>query len=119
MASFAKNIVLLVALAGAIILALIVMLMVRERRFEIGVLMSLGETKAKIVAQFFVELFIVMLVSVGLASAAGNVVGNVVGQQLLKQETTQTVTNTNMMRNTNRTPSGNAQNATRGAGFAA
>ena len=117
-ASFAKNIVLLVALAGAIILALIVMLMVRERRFEIGVLMSLGETKAKIVAQFFVELFIVMLVSVGLASAAGNVVGNVVGQQLLKQETTQTVTNTNMMRNTNRTPSGNAQNATRGAGFA-
>lgn len=89
-ASFAKNIVILVAIAGAIILALIVMLMVRERRFEIGVLMSLGETKAKIVAQFFTELFMVMVVSVAIASAAGNVVGNVVGQQLLKQQTTQT-----------------------------
>lgn len=89
-ASFARNIVLIVAIAGAIILALIVMLMVRERRFEIGVLMSLGESKIKIIGQFFFELFMVMIVSVGIASAAGNVVGNVVGQQILKQETTQT-----------------------------
>ena len=57
-ASFARNIVLIVAFAGAIILALIVMLMVRERRFEIGVLMSLGESKLKIIGQFFFELFI-------------------------------------------------------------
>lgn len=91
-ASFARNIVLIVAIAGAIILALIVMLMVRERRFEIGVLMSLGENKAKIVGQFFVELFMVMIVSVLIAVAAGNVVGNAVGQQLLKQETTSTQT---------------------------
>ena len=55
----------------------------------------------------------------GVVSDAGNVVGNVVGQQLLKTETHQTVTSTNMMRNTNSTPSGNAQNATRGGGFAA
>ena len=61
-ASFARNIVLIVAIAGAIILALIVMLMVRERRFEIGVLMSLGESKLKIIGQFFFELFMVMIV---------------------------------------------------------
>lgn len=96
-ASFARNIVLIVAIAGAIILALIVMLMVRERRFEIGVLMSLGESKLKIIGQFFFELFMVMIVSVGIASAAGNVVGNVVGQQLLKQETTQTTASTSNM----------------------
>lgn len=89
-ASFARNIVIIVAVAGAIILALIIMLMVRERRFEIGVLMSLGESKLKIIGQFFFELFMVMVVSVGIASAAGNVVGNVVGQQVLKQQTTQT-----------------------------
>lgn len=117
-AGFAKNIVLLVAIAGAIILALIVMLMVRERRFEIGVLMSLGETKAKIVAQFFTELIMVMIVSVGIASAAGNVVGNVVGQQLLKQETTQTTNTANNFaggqNNTNGAPSNERGN---GGGF--
>lgn len=114
-ASFARNIVLIVAIAGAIILALIVMLMVRERRFEIGVLMSLGESKIKIIGQFFFELFMVMIVSVGIASAAGNVVGNVVGQQLFKQETTQTTTTTNAgapgengTRTQGQRPSGNA-----------
>lgn len=87
-AGFAKNIVILVAIAGAIILALIVMLMVRERRFEIGVLMSLGETKIKIIGQFFTELFMVMIVSIVFATSVGGLVGNVVGQQLLKQEAT-------------------------------
>ena len=94
-AGFARNIVLLVAIAGAIILALIVMLMVRERRFEIGVLMSLGEARLKIIGQFFAELFMVMIVSVLIASAAGNVVGNLVGQQLLKQQTQTTQTTGN------------------------
>lgn len=89
-ASFARNIVLIVAIAGAVILTLIIMLMVRERRFEIGVLMSLGESKIKIIGQFFFELFIVMMVSVGIASLTGNMVGNVVGQKILEQETTQT-----------------------------
>ena len=84
--ALARNIVILVAIAGAVILALIVMLMVRERRFEIGVLMSLGESKGRIIAQFFTELFIVMVVSVGLASVTGNIVGNAVGNQLIKQE---------------------------------
>ncbi|MFC4652280.1 ABC transporter permease [Lactococcus nasutitermitis] len=108
-ASFARNIVLIVAIAGAIILALIVMLMVRERRFEIGVLMSLGETKIKIIGQFFVELLMVTIVSVVIATAAGNVVGNVVGQQLLKQETTTTQTT-----QTSGRPSGMGQGAPAG-----
>ncbi len=38
--SIAQNIVILVAIAGAVILTLIVILSIRERRYEIGVLMS-------------------------------------------------------------------------------
>ncbi|GAX47803.1 ABC transporter permease [Pseudolactococcus reticulitermitis] len=87
-ASFATNIVILVAVAGVIILSLIVILSIRERRFEIGVLMSLGENKAKIISQFFIELFIIMLVSVGLAGLTGNVIGNAIGNQLLSQQNT-------------------------------
>lgn len=89
-AKFAKNIVILVAIAGTIILSLIVILTIRERRGEIGILMSMGEKRAKIIGQFFVELLIVMLLSVGIASASGNVVGNVVGQQLLTSQTSKT-----------------------------
>jgi putative ABC transport system permease protein len=87
-ASFAKNIVILVAAAGVIILTLIVMLSIRERKYEIGVLLSLGESRAKVVMQFFTEIFICMLLALGIASASGNFVGNLVGEQLLAQQTT-------------------------------
>lgn len=86
-AKFAKNIVILVAIAGTIILTLIVMLTIRERRGEIGILMSMGESRLKIIGQFFVELFLVMIVAIGIASATGNVVGNIVGKQLLSSQT--------------------------------
>lgn len=91
--AFATNIVLLVAVAGAIILALIVILTIRERRYEIGVLMAMGESKGKIIGQFFVELFVIMLLAVGLSSASGNIIGNAVGNQLLKQQNQAQMTN--------------------------
>lgn len=94
-AKFAKNIVLLVAIAGTIILSLIVILTIRERRGEIGILMSMGEGRLKIIGQFFVELLLVMIVSIGIASATGNVVGNAVGSQLLSSQTTTTSSENN------------------------
>lgn len=92
--SFAKNIVILVAVAGIIILTLIVMLMIRERRYEIGVLLSMGESRAKMIFQFFTEMFVTMLIALVIATFAGNIVGNVVGNQLLSQETTTSQTDT-------------------------
>lgn len=88
--SFAKNIIILVAAAGVIILTLIVMMTIRERRYEISVLLSLGEGRGKVILQFFTEIFVCMLLALGIASASGNLVGNVVGNQLLEQQTTQT-----------------------------
>ena len=55
-ASFAKNIIVLVAVAGVIILTLIVMLSIRERKYEIGVLLSLGESRIKVILQFLPRL---------------------------------------------------------------
>jgi putative ABC transport system permease protein len=91
-AKFSKNIVWLVAIAGAIILTLIMLLMVRERRGEIGILMSMGESRKKIIGQFFTEVLMITAVSVGLATAIGGPVGNVIGSQLLSSETTTTQT---------------------------
>lgn len=86
--SFADKIVWLVAIAGTIILALIVILMVRERRHEIGILLSLGESRWKIVAQFFTELVAILIVSLAVAGIGGKFVGNKLAQELQSQETT-------------------------------
>ncbi|WP_270789065.1 ABC transporter permease [Enterococcus diestrammenae] len=88
--SFAKNIIILVAAAGIIILTLIVMMLIRERKYEIGVLLSLGEARSKVILQFFTEVVVCMVFALGIASASGNLVGNAVGQQLLNQQTTTT-----------------------------
>lgn len=84
--TFAQNIVILVAIAGAVISTLIVILSIRERRYEIGVLMSLGESRLKIISQFFIELIAVSGISIIIASVAGNFVGNAIGSQVLAQQ---------------------------------
>lgn len=88
-ASFAQNIVILVSLAGVIILTLIIMMTIRERRYEVGVLLSLGESRFKVILQFFSEIIICMLIAFTIASFSGNIIGNVVGEQLIQQQTEQ------------------------------
>ncbi|MFV0557384.1 MAG: ABC transporter permease [Enterococcus sp.] len=85
--SFAKNIIILVAVAGVVILTLIIMMTIRERRYEIGVLLSLGEARTKVIAQFFIEIFVCMVLALGIAGLSGNLVGNALGTQLLNQQT--------------------------------
>ncbi|WP_407885552.1 ABC transporter permease [Levilactobacillus sp. N40-8-2] len=102
---FANKIVWLVAIAGTIILALIVILMIRERRFEIGVLLSLGEARWKIVAQFFTEMLMVIVIALAIAGVGGKFVGNQLGSQLVSQSTTTQTTSSS----TSGQPSGSGQ----------
>lgn len=94
MASFANKIVWLVAIAGTVILALIIILMVRERRYEMGVLLSLGESRIKIIGQLLVEMLMLLLVSLALAGIGGRFAGQALSKQVLSSvNTTQTTTN--------------------------
>lgn len=85
-AAFSKNIVYLVSIAGAVILGLIVMMSIRERKYEMGVLLSLGEKRWKLSGQFVVEILMVAVLSLGLATVTGNVIADQIGNQLLNQE---------------------------------
>ena len=89
---FAQKIVILVSASGVVILSLIIMLMIRERKHEIGVLLSLGEKRTKVVSQFIVEMLIVLVVALSIAGLSGKYVGNVIGEQLLAQENEPTST---------------------------
>ncbi|MEG7283928.1 ABC transporter permease [Bacillus sp. 0909A] len=85
-ASFSKNVVYLVSVAGAVILGLIVMMSIRERKYEMGVLMAIGEKRWKLIGQFLAEILIVAVVAIGIASVTGNLVANQLGNQLLSQQ---------------------------------
>ncbi|WP_226683609.1 ABC transporter permease [Sutcliffiella horikoshii] len=86
--SFSNKIVLLVTIAGSIILGLIVMMTIRERKYEMGVLLAIGEKRKKLVGQFLVEILMVAVLAMGLSLVTGSYVAEAVGNQLLEQELT-------------------------------
>lgn len=98
-ASFSKNVVYIVSIAGALILGLLVMMQVRDRKYEMGVLLAIGEKRSKLIAQFFVEILIVALVSFGLAAASSHYVAQLAGNQLLEQQNSATTETTNTSEN--------------------
>ncbi|MFI1830947.1 ABC transporter permease [Streptomyces sp. NPDC020412] len=85
-ADFATVTVWLVALAGTVILALVVASSLRERRTELGILLSLGEKKPKLLGQHLVEVVSCAVIAVGLAAAGSQFLSQAVGDQLLSSE---------------------------------
>ncbi|MEU9608548.1 ABC transporter permease [Streptomyces sp. NPDC048057] len=85
-ADFATVTVWLVALAGTVILALIVASSLRERRMELGILLSLGEKKPKLLGQHLVEVVACALIAIGLAAAGSQFLSQAVGDRLLSSE---------------------------------
>ncbi|EUJ22926.1 ABC transporters (permease), putattive [Listeria grandensis FSL F6-0971] len=88
-ASFANVIVVITALAGGLILALLVLLSIRERRFEMGVLLSLGENKTKLIGQFLVEVIIIGMIAFSVACFTSQPIGQAVTNQMLAKEVEQ------------------------------
>lgn len=60
-----------ILIAGAVVLSLMLMLSVRERIYEIGILLSIGIHKAWIIGKFFVELFLLTIPSIFVSLALG------------------------------------------------
>lgn len=67
-----------IMLSGIIVLSLILILWLRERMHEIGVLLSIGVSKMKIVTQFILELLFISLPSLVLSLFLGNVILNII-----------------------------------------
>ena len=72
--------------AGIIVLSLVLILWVRERMYEIGILLAIGRYKIKIMGQFILELILVSLPAMILAAILGRIfVGWILGAVLQKE----------------------------------
>lgn len=85
--SFATTILVIVIVAAVIIITLIVTLNVRDRRYEMGVLLSLGAHKRNVVAQIATELVIVGTLGFALASVSGTFLAKSMGQSIIDSQT--------------------------------
>ena len=86
--SFANTILVIVIVAAVIIITLIVTINVKDRRYEIGVLMSLGANRRNVIGQIAAELLIVGSLGFALASATGTVFATTLGNSIIEGQTT-------------------------------
>ncbi|MGL4522392.1 MAG: ABC transporter permease [Bacilli bacterium] len=84
--SFASYIVWIVFIAGALIIALVITLSIKGRRTEMGILLAIGESKAKLSLQFFAEILLVLTIGFTVASAISPIVAEPITNSLLAQQ---------------------------------
>lgn len=88
-AAFSKSVVYLVSIAGGLILALLILLSVRERRKEMGILLAMGEKRSKLMGQLLVETFAIAVIAFIVTYATGGMTSQFMTDQLLNREVTE------------------------------
>lgn len=84
--TFAITFLIITLIIGAAVLLIINMINIRERKYEIGVLRTIGMKKSKVCLQFILELLIVALASLLLEAGIGSLASVPVSNKLLENE---------------------------------
>lgn len=75
-----------ILIISAAILSLIVMLSLKDRKYEIGVLLSIGEKKIKIISQMVIEIIVPVIIAFSISIATGTIAAQQIGNIMLKTE---------------------------------
>lgn len=84
--SFATTFLIITLIIGGVVLFVINMINIRERKYEIGVLRTIGVSKLKLTMQFVVELLIVSIVFLLIGAGVGATMSKQVSNSLLSSE---------------------------------
>ena len=116
---FATAFLLVILAIGAIILVVLNMFNIRERKYEVGVLTAIGMHKYKVALQFMLEIFIVtifaILIGTGIGAAASVPLTNkLLETQVEQQESSQTSQQSNFGRSDQQQGPGGQQQGPQG-----
>ncbi|MEA5026762.1 MAG: ABC transporter permease [Erysipelotrichaceae bacterium] len=92
MSLFANIIVWIVVINAIVIISLVTALTMKTREHEIGILLSIGVSKLKVVAQLFTELAIVAIIGFTISVITGSLMAKSIGQAVLNYQLTNTET---------------------------
>ena len=81
----------LIIIGGSVVLSLILMLWLRERIYEIGILLSIGASKLQIVSQFIIELVLISIPTIISSFILGNLVFSLITKGLSEGEETSSI----------------------------
>ena len=78
----------LIIIGGCVVLSLILMLWLRERIYEVGILLSIGISKIQIVSQFIIELVLISIPTIISSFIIGNLIFSLITKGLSETEET-------------------------------
>lgn len=81
--------------ASILIITLVVLLFLRDRKHELGIYMSLGEKKGKILGQILAEVLIIALIAISLSIFSGNILAKGISESMVKTQIAADTGNTN------------------------
>jgi len=81
----------LIIIGGSVVLSLILILWLRERIYEIGILLSIGVSKLQIISQFIIELVLISIPTIISSFILGNLVFSLITKGLSEAEETSSV----------------------------
>lgn len=84
--NFSMTFLIIILIVGAIILAVINILNIRDRKYEIGVLRAIGMSKTKLILSLLTELFIVTVIAFIIGIIAGKLLSQPVTNKMLENE---------------------------------
>ena len=84
--TFATTFLIITLIISGIVLFVINMINIRERKYEIGVFRTIGVSKFKLTIQFVLELLIVSIIMLMIGGACGSYLSKPIGNMLLQNE---------------------------------
>lgn len=84
--SFAKTFLIITMIIGGVVLVVLNMINIRERKYEIGVFRTIGISKLKLTFQFVAELMMVSIVALIVGAGIGATMSKSVSNSLLSNE---------------------------------
>ena len=83
---FATTFLIITLIIGGVVLVVINMINIRERKYEIGVLRTIGMKKSKLSLQFMMELLLVSMVALVIGAGVGSCLSVPISNKLLANE---------------------------------
>ena len=97
--SFSTTFLIITLVIGGVVLFILNMINIRERKYEIGVLRTIGISKIKVTMQFVFELLVVALLALMIGAGIGATLSKEVSNLLLSNEIENTENSTEQMKN--------------------
>ncbi|MGC6768103.1 ABC transporter permease [Enterococcus sp. LJL51] len=86
LSEISSYVVIIAIVATLVIISLIVVLFLRDRRHEFGIYLSLGERRNRVLSQVVIELLAISILAMGISLITGNLLGDMVSNSLLSSD---------------------------------